>query len=47
MLSILCNEGNMKKICICDMLRDLVTFAQLKKHEKIPCRKVTLSKIAG
>ena len=29
------------------VLRDLVTFAQLKKREKHPWRSVTFSKVAG
>ena len=31
----------------CDVLRDLETFAQLKKHEKHQCRSATFSKAAG
>ena len=30
-----------------DVLRDLVPFAQFKKHEKHPWRSVTFSKVAG
>ena len=33
--------------CICDVLRDLVPFAQFKKCEKHPWRGVTFSKVAG
>ena len=32
---------------ICDVLCDLVPFAQFKKREKHPWRSVTLSKVAG
>ena len=31
---------------ICDALRDLVPFVQLKKREKHPSRNVTFSKVA-
>ena len=34
-------------ISICDALRDLVPFVQLKKQEKHPWRSVTFSKVAG
>ena len=34
-------------IWICDVLRDLAPFAQLKKREKHPWRSVTFSKVAG
>ena len=33
--------------CICDVLHDLVPFAQLKKREKHPWRSITFSKVAG
>ena len=29
---------------ICDVLRDLVPFAQFKKHEKLPWKSVTFTK---
>ena len=32
---------------ICDALRDLVPFIQIKKREKHPWRGVTFSKVAG
>ena len=32
--------------CICDVLRDLVSFVQFKKHEKQPWKSVTSSKVA-
>ena len=32
---------------MCDVLRDLVPFAQFKKREKDPWKSVTFSKIAG
>ena len=32
---------------ICDTLRDLVPFVQLKKRKKHPWRSVTFSKVAG
>ena len=32
---------------MCDALRDLVPFAQCKKHEKHPRRSVTFGKVAG
>ena len=32
---------------ICDALRDLVAFVQLKKRERHPWRSVNLSKVAG
>ena len=32
---------------MCDALRDLVTFAQFKKHEKHPWRSVTFDKVAS
>ena len=32
---------------ICDALRDLVPFIQIKKREKHPWRAVTFSKVAG
>ena len=32
--------------CICDVLHDLVPFAQLKKREKHPWRSITFSKVA-
>ena len=32
---------------ICDVLRDLVSFAQFKKREKHPWRSATFSKVAG
>ena len=32
---------------ICDALRDLVPFLQIKKREKHPWRRVTFSKVAG
>ena len=35
------------KLHICDALRDLVPFLQLKKREKHPWRSVTFSKVAG
>ena len=35
-----------KTFIICDALRDLVPFAQFKKHEKHPCRSATFSKVA-
>ena len=31
----------------CDILRDLVPFAQFKKREKHPWRSVTFNKVAG
>ena len=31
---------------ICDVLRDLVSFVQFKKHEKQPWKSVTSSKVA-
>ena len=31
----------------CDALRDLVPFAQFKKHEKTPLRSVTCTLIKG
>ena len=31
---------------ICDALRDLVSFGQLKKREKHSCRSVTFSKVS-
>ena len=34
-------------VCICDVLRDFASFAQLKKCEKHPWRSVTFSKVAG
>ena len=34
-------------IFICDVLRDLVPFAQFQKREKHPWRSVTFSKVAG
>ena len=34
-------------VCTCDVLRDLASFAQLKKCEKHPWRSVTFSKVAG
>ena len=34
-------------IHICDVLRDLVPFAQFKKREKHPWRSVIFSKVAG
>ena len=36
--------GTLKK---CDALRDLVPFAQFKKHEKTPLRSVTCKLIKG
>ena len=32
---------------ICDVLRDLVSFAQFKKREKHPWRSATFGKVAG
>ena len=32
---------------ICDVLRDLISFAQFKKREKHPLRSVTFSNVAG
>ena len=32
---------------VCDVLCDLVQFAQFKKREKHPWRSVTFSKVAG
>ena len=32
---------------ICDVLRDIVNFVQLKKCEKHPWRSITFSKVAG
>ena len=32
---------------ICDTLRDLLLFVQFKKHEKLPWRSVSFSKVAG
>ena len=34
-------------INICDVLRDLVHFVQIKKREKHPSRSATFSKVAG
>ena len=34
-------------VTICDVLHDLVPFAQFKKREKNPWRNVTFSKVAG
>ena len=34
-------------INICDVLRDLVYFVQIKKREKHPSRSATFSKVAG
>ena len=34
-------------INICETLRDLIPFAQLKKREKHPWGSVTYSKVAG
>ena len=34
-------------VCICDVLRDFASFAQLKKCEKHPWRSATFSKVAG
>ena len=34
-------------VCICDVLRDFASFAQLKKCENHPWRSVTFSKVAG
>ena len=36
-----------QKLTSCDVLRDLVPFAQSKKREKHPWRSVTYSKVAG
>ena len=36
-----------KHLCIWSVLRDLVPFAQFKKHEKHSRRNVTFSKVAG
>ena len=36
-----------EKNVLYDVLHDLVTFVQLKKHEKYPRRSVTFSKVAG
>ena len=32
---------------ICDVLRDLAPFGEIKKREKQPWRSVTFSKVAG
>ena len=32
---------------ICDTLRDLPLFVQFKRHEKLPWRSVSFSKVAG
>ena len=37
----------MKLSGICDVLRDLVPFAQFKKREKHPWRSASFSKVAG
>ena len=34
-------------LCICDVLRDLVPFAQFKNREKDPWRSATFNKVAG
>ena len=41
------NMVNFNILQICDALRDLVPFAQLKKREKHPWRSVNFSKVAG
>ena len=44
-------EVTMKKtnfrLALCDVLRNLVPFAQFKKREKHPWKDVTFSKVAG
>ena len=39
--------STMKQYNICDVLCDLVPFAQFKKSEKHPWRGVVFSKVAG
>ena len=48
LINCLCQYGYlvMFKI-ICDALRDLVSFVQFKKCEKLPWRSVNVSKVAG
>ena len=38
---------NIQAFTMCDALRDLVAFLQLKKREKQSCRSATFSKVAA